>query len=135
MNILGKGFILLLFVSCNKPTFTINTNTDLDCATDFIHCLYQGKFDICEQVILPNQANVECLNTAKFKYTQVITKALKAKYKVASIIFENKETVNDSISIFPYKNTVTNLNEPPLKLIKRNNKWYVDYAYTCSGNL
>jgi hypothetical protein len=127
-------FMIMGACACSTPKEKIDTSTDLNCATGFIKNLYQGNFAICETVILSNADNAACLKKNIFNYNQNISKALKEKYKVASVILE-REIVNDSISIINYKDPVANKNQPPLKVLKQKNNWLIDYAYTCSGNL
>jgi hypothetical protein len=127
-------FLLLNCISCNQQE-KIDTSNDVNCAEGFIKSIYNGKFKLAETVILQNNENDACLKKYIFTYNQFITKELKEKYKVASIIFNNREVISDSISIFNYKDPIQNRNQPKLKLVKLNNIWKVDFAYSCSGNL
>jgi hypothetical protein len=120
---------------CADNKISIDNSTDNSCAQGFIQSLYHGDFDVVEKVMSPNKESMECLKKSRFNYNQFITKELKEKYKVASVIFTNKEIISDSVVIFYYKDPVANKNQPPLKLIKRNQEWWVEYSYSCSGNL
>ncbi len=135
MKLFLLSIILLSIWSCSNHKESIDTSTDTSCAQGFIKSLYHGDFDRAEEVMIANKESIECLKNGRFSYNQFITKDLKEKYKVASVIFNNKEILSDSVVIFYYKDPVANKNQPPLKLIKRKQEWLVDYSYSCSGNL
>jgi hypothetical protein len=135
MKLFLCSLLFLHLFSCTSNKIKIDTSTDLTCAQGFIKSLYRGQFDDAEKVMISNKESIACLKNGRFSYNQFITKDLKEKYKVASVIFNNKEIINDSVVIFYYKDPVADKNQPPLKLIKRNQEWLVDYAYSCSGNL
>jgi hypothetical protein len=132
MNKMGI-FLLFLFASCTKVTKPDNSN-NVVCANNFIRSIFQGEFDKANTIMIQNEANKDCLKKRKFNYNQLVTKNLKEQYKAASIVLKTI-TETDSISFFEYKDPIRKVALPPLKVIKINNEWLVDYAYNCSGNL
>ncbi len=134
MKLLFLVGIYITLISCNQ-TEKIDITNDVNCAEGFIKSMYNGKFKLAETVLLEDKENEECIKKYIFAYNQFITKELKEKYKVASIIFTNREIINDSVSIFNYKDPIQNKSQPKLKLVKINNLWKVDFSYSCSGNI
>jgi hypothetical protein len=120
--------------ACSPSKKPIDNTTEIACAKGFIQSIFRGEFDQAESYIVPDHSGTECLNKYRFTYNQFITKERKEKYKTASVILE-KEVVNDSITIIKYKDPVANTSPTPLKLIRKNNVWLIDFSYSCSGNL
>jgi hypothetical protein len=58
----------------------------------------------------------------------------KHAYALASIIISEDATLNDTIHVIDYKNSYDQFARK-VKVIKRNNKWLVDFKYTFNGNL
>jgi hypothetical protein len=123
-----------LLGACADKIRTPDHSTDLKCAHSFIRCLYDGKFDAAEKIILADEAGINCLKEKRFKYHQGISSEDKKKYKKASVLLD-KEVVNDSVVVYKYTDPVKNRAMPPIRVIKHEGNWLVDYAYSCSGNL
>jgi hypothetical protein len=131
-----KFWFIFFFIlsACGRSKQAIENNTDIATAKGFIQAIFHGNFDDAELYIQNNAASKDCLKKYRFQYNQMITKEKKEKYKTASIIIE-KEVVSDSISIIKYKDPVANTSPTPLKIIRIDKQWNIDFSYSCSGNL
>jgi hypothetical protein len=58
----------------------------------------------------------------------------KLGYKKASILIHSVENVNDSVVIVNYSNSYKN-KKMPIRVIRKEGVWQVDFNYTFSGNL
>ena len=56
------------------------------------------------------------------------------EYGKASINIIEDAAMNDSVHIINYKNSYDNMARK-VKVIKRDDKWLVDFKYTFNGNL
>jgi hypothetical protein len=127
-------FAVSFLIACSPSGKHVDHTTDISTAKGFIQSMFRGEFDKAELYIIADHSGSECMNKYRFTYNQFITKERKEKYKTASVIIE-KEVVNDSTTIIKYKDPVANTSPTPLKLIRKNNSWLIDFSYSCSGNL
>jgi hypothetical protein len=129
--------IWLVFVAaaCNSSKAPPDNSTDLQCANAFLRSLYEGNFDRAGLLLLQNDDNLKHLQQAKFNFNQGTSEADKKIYKTASVILLSREPVDTQTVIFTYRDPVKKQTMPPLKVVKNANGWYVDFAYSFSGNM
>jgi len=57
----------------------------------------------------------------------------KEGYKNANIIIDSIQNISDSVTIINYSNTFKK-SPTKIKLVKKNNEWFVDFKFTFTGN-
>ncbi len=136
---MSKFLFLLLFgvglYSCNTKPTKLPNQTAVQCVGEFMQSIYKGKFDEANTIMQQDSASISCLAKRRFNYMQLLDRKQKLKYKKASVIFDNTSPQSDSVVMFELTDPVNNLKLPTMKVKKKNNEWYVDFAYSCSGNL
>lgn len=122
-------------MSCKNTIVKPDNSSAIECANSFIRCLFRGDFEAAAMIMTTNKESTDCLQKYKFNYKQIVTKSLKAKYKKASVIITKDRDLSETESIYSFKDPVSNTSPPPIKVVKKGESWYIDYGYSCSGNL
>jgi hypothetical protein len=102
--------------------------TDTDVATAFVRATLDNDLKSAEKFVLADDTNHQYFETFKRMYQQK-NKAELEKYKAAEVIIDKLEAKSDSVHTVIYSNTYTNKKDN-LKLVWKNNKWWVDLKYT-----
>jgi hypothetical protein len=124
----------LLLLACNNASNQYPpAENALDAGREFIDGCLKGAFDKASFYMLPDETNKQDLEKIKRNY-QTKSKSDQAQYQQASIVIENVDNVNDSITIINYKNSFDKIARK-VKVIRRNNNWLVDFKYTFNGNM
>ncbi|MBY0476079.1 MAG: DUF4878 domain-containing protein [Chitinophagaceae bacterium] len=131
-----KCSILLIAVLClyackqerERPTEALDT------AREFIRSSLDGDYDWARELMIQDSINLYELGIIESKYKNEMSKKDKEEYKSSSIIIHDVNTVNDSVVIVNYSNSYKK-KPMPVKVIKRNGLWQVDFNYTFTGNL
>ena len=123
--------IIILSTGCGdekqQPT------TAIDTGRDFIRASLNGDFKNAQEFLLQDDANKQFFESYKSYYGRLPAQD-KEKYKAASYEINKLLEMNDSTVIINYSNSY--MHQPmEIKVIKKNNKWAVDFTYTSSGNL
>lgn len=131
-----KICLLLLFVS---TFFACNQNRQrpddaLETAREFIRSSLDGDYKWANELMLIDSVNSIELEMIEKKYNSEMSATDKEGYKKSSIIVHSVENVSDSVVIVNYSNTYKN-KQLPLKVIKKDGKWQVDFNYTFTGNM
>ena len=130
-NILSSVFFVLLFLSaCNQEVKTIQNSDPLLAGREFINASLTGDFDYAKKYLLADSTNLMYFERfVEFDNNKPV--ADKEGYKNSNIIINATEKVSDSVTIINYSNTYKK--EPSkIKLIRKDNKWLVDFKYTFS---
>lgn len=106
----------------------------LDTAREFIRSSLDGDYDWARELMIQDSLNLYELDVIEKKYKDEMTKKDKEGYKNASIIIHSVDAVSDSVVIVNYSNSFKK-KQMPVKVIKRNGNWQVDFNYTFTGNL
>ncbi len=106
----------------------------LDTAREFIRSSLDGDYDWARELMIQDSLNLYELDVIEKKYKDEMTKKDKEGYKNASIIIHSVDAVSDSVVIVNYSNSFKK-KQMPVKVIKRNGTWQVDFNYTFTGNL
>lgn len=106
----------------------------LDTAREFIRSSLDGDYDWARELMIQDSLNLYELDVIEKKYKNEMTKKDKEGYKNASIIIHSVDAVSDSVVIVNYSNSFKK-KQMPVKVVKRNGTWQVDFNYTFTGNL
>jgi hypothetical protein len=124
--------LLILLISCNENK-KAKPLTALDTGREFIRASLDGDFENAEEFLLADENNKQFFESYKSYYNR-LPKQDKQKYKEASYEINKLMELNDSTVIINYANSY--MHKPmEIKIIKKDNKWAVDFTYTSSGNL
>jgi len=130
-KILSSVFFVLSFLSaCNQEVKTIQNSDPLLAGREFINASLTGDFDYAKKYLLADSTNLMYFERfVEFDNNKPV--ADKEGYKNSNIIINATEKVSDSVTIINYSNTYKK--EPSkIKLIRKDNKWLVDFKYTFS---
>ena len=113
--------------SCQNAD-VIDRSDPLASARGFIESSLKGDYVKAQNYIVADSTNKEYLNI--FRDVNSRRPALEREnYRDANIIIDSTHNVSDSVVLVTYSNTYKN--EPTrLKLVKKNNEWFVDFKYT-----
>jgi hypothetical protein len=125
-------FLVFAVCSCNINNYD-NAVTALDGGREFISGCLKGDFKQASFYMIQDSANESNLLKIKRDYN-LKSADQKSAYASASIIINNDETINDTTHIINYSNSYDKIARK-VKVINRNGKWLVDFAYTFNGNL
>ncbi len=133
-----KKIILLVLVvvsiaACKNDKRDRPTDA-LDTAREFIRSSLDGDFDWAGELMIKDSLNLYELGVIEKKYKNEMSEKDKEGYKSSSIIVHSVDNVNDSMVIVNYSNSYKK-KQMPVKVIKRNGVWQVDFNYTFTGNL
>ncbi|MBP6686763.1 MAG: DUF4878 domain-containing protein [Lacibacter sp.] len=106
----------------------------LDTAREFIRSSLDGDYDWARQLMIKDSLNLYELDLIEKKYKDEMSKQDKEGYKGSSIIIHSVENASDSVVIVNYSNSYKK-KQMPVKVIKRDGLWQVDFNYTFTGNL
>lgn len=129
-------FIIALFATisaCNSETKKTPV-TDVEVATAFVRNILDNKFDEAGQFLLKGDTNDQIFERFRKQYSTKDKKVLE-QYKAADIIVNEISYVTDSICIFNYSNSYSKDVKTKLKVVRVDQKWFIDLQYTFSGNL
>ena len=106
----------------------------LDTAREFIRSSLDGDYDWARELMIKDSLNLYELEVIEKKYNDEMSKKDKDGYKGASIIIHSIDNVSDTVVIVNYSNSYKK-KQMPVKVIKRDGLWQVDFNYTFTGNL
>lgn len=122
----------LIFLSCSdarqRPDDALGT------AREFIRSSLDGDYDWARELMYQDSVNLFELEQIEKKYDSEMNETDKLGYKKASILIHSVENVNDSVVIVNYSNSYKN-KKMPIRVIRKEGIWQVDFNYTFSGNL
>ena len=84
--------------------------------------------------MIKDSLNLYELEVIEKKYNDEMSKKDKEGYKSSSIIIHSIDNVSDTVVIVNYSNSYKK-KQMPVKVIKRDGLWQVDFNYTFTGNL
>jgi hypothetical protein len=106
----------------------------LDTAREFIRSSLDGDYDWARELMIKDSLNLYELDVIEKKYKDEMSKKDKEGYKASSILIHSVDNVSDSVVIVNYSNSYKK-KPMPVKVIKRDGLWQVDFNYTFTGNL
>ncbi len=122
--------LLFLHTACNQQVKTVKNADPLEAGREFINASLTGDFEYAKKYLLADSTNLMYFERfVDFDNKKPATD--KEGYKNSNIIINSTENISDSVTVINYSNTYKK--EPSkIKLIKKNNKWLVDFKYTFS---
>lgn len=129
-----KLFILyctIMFLSCG--TSYPPATTALEGGREFIDACLKGDFDKAAFYMIDDSENNAHLLKIKRDFHEKGSEQ-RIEYGKASINIIEDAAIDDSIHIINYKNSYDNIARK-VKVIRRDDKWLVDFKYTFNGNL
>lgn len=106
----------------------------LDTAREFIRSSLDGDFEWAGELMIKDSLNLYELSVIEKKYKNEMSATDKEGYKNSSILVHSVDNVSDSVVIVNYSNSYKK-KQMPVKVIRRNGLWQVDFNYTFTGNL
>ena len=106
----------------------------LDTAREFIRSSLDGDYDWARELMIKDSLNLYELDIIEKKYNDEMSKKDKEGYKSSYIIIHSIDNVSDTVVIVNYSNSYKK-KQMPVKVIKRDGIWQVDFNYTFTGNL
>jgi len=106
----------------------------LETAREFIRSSLDGDYDWARELMIKDSLNLYELEIIEKKYKTEMSAADKEGYKSSSIIVHSVDNVSDSVVVVNYSNSYKK-KPMPIKVIKRDGLWQVDFNYTFTGNL
>ncbi len=106
----------------------------LETAREFIRSSLDGDYKWAKELMLQDSLNVYELGEIEKKYNTQMSVEDKEGYKKSSIIIHTVENVSDSVVIVNYSNSYKK-KQMPIKVVKKDGLWQVDFNYTFTGNL
>lgn len=122
---------MFLILSCST---TERPDDALGTARAFIRYSLDGDYKQAKTLMYADSVNLFELDLIAKRYKSEMKEADKEGYRKASIIIHSVENVNDSVVIINYSNSFKN-KQMPVKVIRKDGLWQVDFDYTFSGNL
>jgi hypothetical protein len=100
----------------------------------FIRSLLDGNFTTANSLLYKDSTNLVNIKKFEEQYEERISQPDKIAYKKADIIIHEITPVNDSVVIIYYSSSLQK-QKKPLRLLKKENLWEVDFYYSFTGNL
>jgi hypothetical protein len=133
MSKIKRFLLVILLISGCRHSAEVNKEDPLESARGFIESSLKGDYDEAEKYILQDSTNVQYLNGLK-EFNNKRSEDEKEGYRDANILIDSTQKISDSVTIITYSNTYKN-QPSKLKMVKKNNEWFVDFKYTFDGNM
>ena len=122
---------ILFFVSCNSNN-TVKRDDPVEAGREFIDASLKGNFEQARKYLLADSTNTEYFNGLEI-FNKKLSPEQTEGYKNANIIIDSIQNISDSVMIINYSNTFKKA-PTKIKLVKKNNEWFVDFKFTFTGN-
>ena len=119
--------VSLIFFSCHSDQSI--PSTDIDAANQFVQDIWQSDFKKAEKLLLSDETNKQTLDGFAVYFKRKPKEELE-KYKSATLILNNVNPLNDSVSIVNYSPSFNKTEKNELKLVRKNGQWLIDIKYT-----
>jgi hypothetical protein len=133
MNKIISLIIGVLVVSGCNQSAGVRKSDPLESGRGFIEESLKGDYDEAQKYILQDSTNIQYFNLAK-DFNSKRSNDEKEGYRDANILIDSTQKLSDSVTIISYSNTYK---KKPLKLkmVKKNNEWFVDFKYSFTDSL
>lgn len=121
---------LIIFVGC-KSNRAVDLTDPLESGRGFIDASLKGDYVRADEYMLQDSVNEDYLNGLK-DFSKNLTKIERENYREANIIIDSLIEVSDSVNVLYFANTYKK-EQQKLKIIRKDNKWVVDFKYTFLG--
>jgi hypothetical protein len=124
---------VLIFAACGQPEGFKKPEDALDAGREFIRATLDGDYKKAELYIMPEEEDVRLFLRFRDYMKQRPPEELSG-LKDASITINKVEAVSDTVTIINYSNSYRK-KPTEIKVVKKDDQWWVDFSYTFSGNL
>ena len=124
--------LIIMIIACNHSA-EVSKKDPLESGRGFIESSLKGDYDEAEKYVLRDSTNMEYFNGMK-DFNGKQSKDEKQGYKDANILIDSTQNLSDSVTVITYSNTYKN-KPSKLRMVKKNNEWFVDFKYTFNSNL
>lgn len=121
---------LIIFVGC-KSNRAVDLTDPLESGRGFIDASLKGDYVRADEYMLQDSVNEDYLSGLK-DFSKNLTKIERENYREANIIIDSLIEVSDSVNVLYFANTYKK-EQQKLKIIRKDNKWVVDFKYTFLG--
>lgn len=129
-KILFFVMMVVFFASCKSEE--IDRSDALSAGRGFVEASLKGDYVKAERYMLKDSTNEQYLDGLR-EFSAKLTPLEREHYRDADIIIDSTRSLSDSVDIIYYKNSYKK--EPtPLKLVKKDDQWWVDFKYTFVNN-
>lgn len=118
---------LIILASCSNQR-KVDLTDPLESGRGFIDASLKGDYVRAKEYLLQDSINDDYLDGLK-DFSKNLTKIERENYRDANIIIDSLIEVSDSVNILYFANTYKK-EQQKLKLIRKDNKWLVDFKYT-----
>ncbi|MFY7899374.1 MAG: hypothetical protein ACOVNY_04250 [Chitinophagaceae bacterium] len=126
---------VVFFISaCAEQNFQFKpANNSLDAGREFIDACLKGDFERARFFMIKNNDNEQLLQKIESEYRKN-DRDKREQYREASINIAEITEITDSVTIVNYKNSYDKIAKK-VKVVKVQDYWLVDFAYTFNPNL
>ncbi|MFN5641141.1 MAG: hypothetical protein ACK4V4_06095 [Sphingobacteriales bacterium] len=118
----------LLVTSCQNTTGIAQPEDGEDAGREFIRAVLDGDYVKAQAYIVNDEEDVE-LYKRYVEYMRKLDAKELIEYKQSNITIHEIQHQGDTTTIMQYSNSATKTTQK-LKVVKRNDKWLVDFSYT-----
>lgn len=118
----------LFFTACQNATGVVEPEDGEDAGREFVRAVLDGDYVKAETYIVKDEEDVE-LYKRYVDYMRKLDGKELIEYKQSNITIHEIQHQGDTTVIMKYSNSVTKQPQN-LKVVKRNDKWLVDFSYT-----
>ncbi len=122
--------LILALSACGDPQGFSAPEDPLDASREFVRAVLDANFERAEQYILPDADDMELFKRYRAHMSNQPADD-RLHLKEANIIINKVEALNDTVSIVNFQNSWSN-KPADLKVVKRQDRWYIDFKYTFS---
>lgn len=119
-------FAILFLASCSSET--IDRSDALSSGRGFIEASLKGDYVKAEKYILKDSTNEQYLDGLR-DFNKNLTPLERENFRDADIIIDSTHALSDSVDVIYYKNTYKK-QPTELRLVKKEDQWWVDFKYT-----
>ena len=126
-------FVVLLAAACGQPEGFKKPEDALDAGREFVRSVLNGDYKKAELYIMPDEEDIRLF--LRFRdYMKQRPQDEISGLKESSITINKVEEISDSVTIINYSNSFEK-KPTEIKVVKKDDQWWVDFSYTFSGNL
>jgi hypothetical protein len=123
--------VFIFFIGC-KNSSSVDKSDPLESGRGFIEASLKGDYITAKKYLLDDSTNLQYFEGLK-DFNSKMDVENRRGYSDANIIIDSSIAKSDSVNIIYYTNSFKN-KPSKIKLVKRNNEWFVDFKYTFIEN-
>jgi hypothetical protein len=123
--------VFIFFIGCNNSS-SVDKSDPLESGRGFIEASLNVDYITAKKYLLDDSTNLQYFEGLK-DFNSKMDVENRRGYSDANIIIDSSIAKSDSVNIIYYTNSFKN-KPSKIKLVKRNNEWFVDFKYTFIEN-